>query len=123
MQCGGHEPTPDTVDRRIASVLLRGKCCRIFCSVPRGVPDTWDTLAQGEMLPKISWGVFPGVAASDRAFPLVIKGKCCPIFRGAPGERFEAVFYTRAQGEMLPDFSRGVFPGVAASYWRVSLSD
>ena len=62
------------------------------------------TTAQGEMLPNFSRGVFPGVAAFDRAFPLVIKGKCCPIFRGAPGERFEAAFFTTAQGEMLPIF-------------------
>ena len=76
------------------------------------------TLAQGEMLPNFLRGVFPGVAASYWAFPLVTKGRCCPIFRGAPGECLEAAaFYTLAQGEMLPNFSRCVFPGVAARYW------
>ena len=62
------------------------------------------TLAQGEMLPDFSRGVFPGVAASDRVFPLVIKGKCCPIFRGAPGERLEAAFLPLRKGKCCPFF-------------------
>ena len=87
------------IDRRDAYVLLRGKCCRIFCGVPRECRKhgLFYTLAQGEMLPVFSRGVFPGVAASYWVFPLVTKGKCCPIFRGAPGEYLDAAaFYTTA---------------------------
>ena len=41
-----------------------------------------------------------------------------PIFsRGFLGSVSRLHFYTLAQGEMLPNFSRGVFPEVAASYW------
>ena len=53
---------PVANDRRDASVLPKGKCCRIFCGVPPGVPEPWFFFTPSR------------------------KGKCCPIFCGAfPG--------------------------------------
>ncbi len=68
------------------------------------------------MLPNFSRGVFPGVAASYWVFPLVTKGKCCPFFRGAPGECLDtAAFYPTAHGEMLPVFFLALSGRVEAS--------
>ena len=99
--------------RPSVAVLPRGKCCRIFCGVPPVVPETLGFLhprARGNAAQFFA-GRFSGSGRELLGVPLVTKGKCCPIFRGAPGECLEsAVFYPTAQGEMLPIFfwhSRG----------------
>jgi hypothetical protein len=54
----------------------------------------------------------------DRQLLYCLGGMLQNFLQRAPGSAGNVVFvYTLAQGEMLPNFLRGVFPGVAASYW------
>jgi hypothetical protein len=41
--------------------------------------------ARGEMLPMLLRGAFPGVAASDWAFPYRLRGNAAQFFAGLPG--------------------------------------
>ena len=119
--------------RPSVAVLPRGECCSIFCGECR---ETWFFLyprARGNAAQFFA-GRFSGSGRELLGVPLVTKGKCCPIFRGAPGgvprgcilhprargnaAQFFAGRCSRSgrellgvsfsdSGEMLPNFSRG----------------
>ena len=99
--------------RPSVAVLPSGKCCRIFCGVPPGVPETWffclHPRARGNSAQFFA-GRFPRSGCERLGVPLVTKGKCCPIFRGAPGGGPRGgILHPRAMGNAAQFFAGRFF--------------